>query len=523
MGRRISAWIIVFSLILLIVMAGQVAPSVRAQTGGTPIAVGDSLDGTITAQAYQVPYTFTATAGQSVVITAVGQGGLDTYLILQDSSGKSIIEDDDSGGGGNGQIKYTFARAGDYTIIVTRSGGQGGQTTGAYTLTVTVGTASGSGGQAATQPASQATQAAPSQATQQPTKRVAPTLTPRTPRTPTASVSSGDQATPTPSSPQPTRTTRPGQPTLTATPDPFVRGGLIGNNRPGSGTITDTQLYYVFGYDGLKGQQIELTMEGQNGLVPSIDLVLVRTGQAIAEATASSRLNKVIMTIALPEDGQYAVLATRLDQDAGTTSGRFRLTLATTESIADITPVTGAAQDVVSNLQDLVIAPDGGQLLFSLPDAPTSIQSSDSGLVRKAIGPADAKVTNFVANVTFSFGAQGDVSGCGIGFRSASSTHQSVVFVTKDGRVVAIQHDGNQSYLNTTVAGGAITPNKPNTLTVIAVDDQLSIYVNGTLQNVVSGKAEAGAFELNLFNPDGTTATTSCRFSSGWVWSLDGQ
>ena len=113
--------------------------------------MGDSLEGTISVQTFQVPYTFTATAGQSVVITAVGQGGLDTYLILQDSNGKSLAEDDDSGGGSNGQIKYTFTAAGTYTIIVTRSGGQGGQTNGAYTLKITDGAGGTGSGQAATQ------------------------------------------------------------------------------------------------------------------------------------------------------------------------------------------------------------------------------------------------------------------------------------------------------------------------------------------------------------------------------------
>src|SRR4051812_36024516 len=133
-GKWLRFWIFVSSVLAIVVWGGQLSRSAYAQQGSTPIAVGDTVDGTITPEQWQQQYSLEATAGESVVITSIGNGGLDTALVLQDASGAKLAEDDDSAGGGNARIKYTFDQDGTYTIISTRSGQQGGQTQGSFTL-----------------------------------------------------------------------------------------------------------------------------------------------------------------------------------------------------------------------------------------------------------------------------------------------------------------------------------------------------------------------------------------------------
>ena len=75
-------------------------------------------------------------------------------------------------------------------------------------------------------------------------------------------------------------------------------------------------------------------MEGDKGLVPSIGIVFVRRRQTLKAITANPKTSKVILTATLPEDGDYLIVATRLNGDTGDSTGKFTMTLISTDYYA---------------------------------------------------------------------------------------------------------------------------------------------------------------------------------------------
>ncbi|WP_416665797.1 COP23 domain-containing protein [Egbenema bharatensis] len=79
---------------------------------------------------YYNAYTFEGQAGQRIQVT-MSSDELDSYLILLDVAGNSLIQNDDGGDGLDAQIVYTLPESGRYTIYANaHSSGQ----TGAYRL-----------------------------------------------------------------------------------------------------------------------------------------------------------------------------------------------------------------------------------------------------------------------------------------------------------------------------------------------------------------------------------------------------
>ncbi|MBN2472360.1 MAG: PPC domain-containing protein, partial [Anaerolineae bacterium] len=114
-------------------------------TDGASISYGDTVTGEITNSVYEQAWVFDGTAGDVITITMVDASGsatLDSYLTLQDPSGRELLSNDDaidtSVGALNAQIaKFQLPSTGSFTIIATRFGGEFGSATGAYELTLT--------------------------------------------------------------------------------------------------------------------------------------------------------------------------------------------------------------------------------------------------------------------------------------------------------------------------------------------------------------------------------------------------
>ncbi len=107
------------------------------------IAIGDTVSGTIRDEKYLWFYVLQGNANEQITITAVGEGGLDTYLGVMNSAEDMLAEDDDSGGGANGtdaQISLRLPETDTYLIIITRAGIEQGPTSGDYSLTISSGT-----------------------------------------------------------------------------------------------------------------------------------------------------------------------------------------------------------------------------------------------------------------------------------------------------------------------------------------------------------------------------------------------
>jgi hypothetical protein len=106
------------------------------------IAAGDTMNGTITDDAYIQLFNFTGTANDEITITVTANGSLDAYVGIMDPNEQIIAEDDDSGGGANGtdaQLSLRLPETGLYTIVVTRAGIDQGTTTGDYSVTLSAG------------------------------------------------------------------------------------------------------------------------------------------------------------------------------------------------------------------------------------------------------------------------------------------------------------------------------------------------------------------------------------------------
>jgi hypothetical protein len=439
--------------------------SVKAQQGGTPIKIGDTVEGNLDSSHYQDLYMLTASAGDSVIITMAGSGGLDSYLILQDATGKTIVEDDDSGGAADARIKYTFTDAGTYTIVATRSGQQGGPTSGAYTLTIEDANA---------------------------------------PATPTATPGA-----------RPTRTPRPAP---TATADPFVDGGDVFDGSTVTGNIDDQHLYTVYTFEGTANLQLTVTVEGQGGLRPSVIVVAASTRQIVESEDAAAGSTKVTLEVSLPSDDRYLIFATRFGEEQGRTRGAFTLTVSTKTVTAQVN-VRGGAADVMANLAAAGLVPEGGKLAYTLP-ANSYFRASTSGMKYQAMN-ADNSVKNLVLQFQVTWTTAGDKSGCGMMFRRASEQDFSVVLLTNDRKVALIQVVNNRvtvNYFNPTIL---FKPKETAIVTVIALDTKITLYVNGRFQTAATGKAEIGDYGLELYNAPDNSMLTNCSYPTGWVWSFD--
>jgi hypothetical protein len=99
---------------------------------GSDIAVGDTVEGTLSGSSLTASYTFQGEAGQIVTITAASDD-FDSYLRLLDSDGNELITDDDSGGSLDARIAFYALPSNDtYTITIESFDSAGGS----YTLSL---------------------------------------------------------------------------------------------------------------------------------------------------------------------------------------------------------------------------------------------------------------------------------------------------------------------------------------------------------------------------------------------------
>ena len=107
-----------------------------------PVDYGQTVQGTIDDDNYEVHYTFDGRAGDVIAIDLQQvSGDFDAYLRLLDSSGAELTTNDDarSGDAGtNARIEdFSLPADGTYTIVATRFQGQMGTSSGEYSLSLT--------------------------------------------------------------------------------------------------------------------------------------------------------------------------------------------------------------------------------------------------------------------------------------------------------------------------------------------------------------------------------------------------
>lgn len=115
-------------------------PTPEVFTSGL-IRIGEPVEGRITDEIFVNTYAYEGRAGEVITIRmeAIGDGLLDTYVILSTVDGEVLAEDDDGGGSPGSSLIDGVEIPGDglYVISATRFQQELGSSSGAYRLTVT--------------------------------------------------------------------------------------------------------------------------------------------------------------------------------------------------------------------------------------------------------------------------------------------------------------------------------------------------------------------------------------------------
>jgi len=277
------------------------------------VLYGQSQQGTIDNNIPAVTYRFFGSAGDNVTISMSRVGGdLDSYLYLFDSNGQPLFEDNDSGGtDGNARIVFSLPADGAYLIMATRLGQTQGTTSGSYLLDLL-------------------SDAAPPVV--QPT--AAPTL-----------------------------------------PADYADFPTIAYDQTVEGQITAAKFLEVYVFEGKQDDTILVEMNSQNseevnGLDPMIILLddsripLIENDDIVDGEVRDSRIE-----FTLPKTGYYAIVATRFDQENGTSEGGYSLTLTGPGSF-ESTPEneTPVAQTPVTRIPSTALEPSAPlQAIFDQP------------------------------------------------------------------------------------------------------------------------------------------------------------
>jgi hypothetical protein len=191
-----------------------------------------------------------------------------------------------------------------------------------------------------------------------------------------------------------------------------------------------------------------------------------------------------------------------------------------TADVPDEIFVQGKPEEVVAALQEQGIVPEGGRQLFTFPRN-SFARASTPGLKYLLINRSQAQ--NFVLQFQVGWYAAGSrESGCGIGFRRAGAREVTVVILGTDLKVSLFQQNGTDELpFNYFEDSKLFVPGRINWVTVVAIDEQVTLYLNGKLETSQTGETASGTFELELFNPKNNTKVTTCNYPLGWVWTFD--
>jgi hypothetical protein len=264
------------------------------------IAYGESQQGNIDSNIPSVTYRFQGVAGNTVTIAMNRVGGdLNSYLYLLDNSGQLLSEDNDSGGdNGDARIVFELPADGEYLIVATRLGQDRGTTAGSYLLQLSA-------------------DAAPPQ----------------------------EVATP--------------EPVLPADYQDFP---MLSYGQTVQGEISTDKFMEVYAFLGSAGDSITIEMDSQNidqpnGLDPTLFLLddaripLIENDDIVDGVDRDARIQ-----FTLSRTAYYAIVATRYDQQAGTSEGPYTLTLSGPGSAAEASAPAETSTAPISLLSPVPLA-----------------------------------------------------------------------------------------------------------------------------------------------------------------------
>ncbi|MHB8628570.1 MAG: hypothetical protein ACYDEO_20470, partial [Aggregatilineales bacterium] len=309
--------------------------------------------------------------------------------------------------------------------------------------------------------------------------------------------------------------------TKAATPDPLVIDeGAINDGDSVTGTVDDNNLLHVYTYSGTKGDALTVTMDAPDGLDPFVALSS-KDGTVLKSAGAPKGSTKATINYTLRADGDYLIGATRAKLDKGTSSGSYTLTLAVgaaSSAAATQIDVSGAAADVVDALRTAGLAPDGGRQLIALDYSFGTTSDVGSDWLRIGQG---LQAQNLVIQFQVGWDSAGDTSACGMAFRFASNGDHTSALLSNDGQAILYQTAGKQKIIDYSNPTNSMTLNQANIVTVVAIKDSVTMFVNGTLETTQTGKTAKGVFAIEVYNAKGNTIVTNCTYNNIWIWTFD--
>lgn len=313
--------------------------------------------------------------------------------------------------------------------------------------------------------------------------------------------------------------------TKTATPDPrIIDEGAINDGDSVTGTIDDDHLMQVYTYSGSKGDHIVVTMDSSDGLDPFI-AVSNTDGKLLKSGGAPNGSTTATIKVTLPADGDYLIGATRAGYDKGKSSGTYTLTFALDTSgsggngntAATTIDVSGAASDVVANLNTAGIVPDGGRQLIALDYSYGTTSDVGSDYLRIGQG---VQAQDLVIQFQVGWDQAGDTSACGMAFRFAYNGDHTSALLSNDGQAILYQTVGKKKVIDYSNPSSSISLDQANIVTVAAIKDTVTMFVNGTLETTQTGKTGKGVFAIEVYNPKGNTIVTNCTYNNIWVWAF---
>ncbi|MCX9077372.1 MAG: hypothetical protein OIN84_05275, partial [Candidatus Methanoperedens sp.] len=182
----------------------------------------------------------------------------------------------------------------------------------------------------------------------------------------------------------------------------------------------------------------------------------------------------------------------------------------------------GTPSQIVGELQQRGLVPSGGSVVLNIPSSFGDTTSSGFNFYPLGQG---RQFRNFVLAFDARLDAGATESMCGMHFRS-SSVSFSTAMASADGQAFLAQvneegfHDASVLAPSSAVRSGIGSINR---IIVVAVEDQLTMFVNGEL--VASGTfiARTGTVALELYVPEddfGSTQRTYCQLNTIWLWEF---
>ncbi|MFZ4826536.1 MAG: hypothetical protein ACOYLB_04205 [Phototrophicaceae bacterium] len=162
-----------------------------------------------------------------------------------------------------------------------------------------------------------------------------------------------------------------------------------------------------------------------------------------------------------------------------------------------------------------LIAPNG-TLLLQVPES--SAQAIAPGVSLLPLGRGSS-YDRFILNTTVSINVTADsIAGCGVFARGQDETQYVLAYIDQTGAVGLAERMGME-FLTGVFLERFSPPNTKHTLTLIANDERILMYVTGRYMGNIPHEAIAGNIGNAVVNFGENS--TSCLFENTWLWSVE--